>query len=509
MKPRLYIQLGRLGDILNVLPLCRQDFEDTGVRPVLMVAEPYLDLLDGVTYVEPLVWRGEFEDVRGAWDMAAGIAEARGLALVCTQIYGRTLATAECCSSFLRESWAAVPKAPAWGSLPLLFDRRDASREAGVKNQLLKRGTGKPYIVLALQGTSSPFAHHATLSAYLRNKLGKDFDFIDVTAYRAPRFYDLLLLLEGAHALVTVDSAVLHLAAAVPKLPVVAFITREPSGWHGTAWRPQHVARIFYDEMPEASASVVHALATSRGGRVTPWIFHAWSHYQADKVDRETMRRMDFARCTWRREQASWFWMDREFQAEHEKRSSAALDDPRPVPFVKDVIEYAIGPEWVESHDIVAFSNADVSFVPGLSGWILDRMAREECAFTHRRDFERLTHTIESEADARRGAWYPGSDAFFFTVAWWRRHRDEYPDMLLGREQSDEVLRQLIKRHGGREIPDAIYHEKHRSFWEHDGNKESNPGNQYNRRLARKWFLKTGYGPNDPQWWKIPGGTAR
>lgn len=503
MKPRLYIQLGRIGDILNVLPLCLRDFDELHTKPILMIAEPYVDLLDGVTYVEPLVWEGEFEDVAGAHAAAEKVAEERGRAIVCTQIYGKTLFAIEQCSSFLRESWSRVPNAPIWGTIPLVFDRRDLTREDGVRNQLLKRSTGKPYIVLALQGTSSPFAFHATLAAYLRNKLGKEFDFVDVTAFKAPRFYDLLSLLEGAFALVAVDSAVLHLAAAVPSLPVVAFITREPSCWHGSAWRLQQVARFFYDEMPEVSATVVDELRRARNAR-PPEIIHAFT--SPANPDQDTTRRLSVAQSSWSRE-AMFYpgWRRADFaEVEASRRNSTDVGDPRPVPFVKDVIEHAISKATTDDA-IIFYSNADVTFVPGLSGWILDRMRREGCAYTHRRDFVRLARAINSEAEAHRGEFYPGSDAFAFKVSWWRRHRDEFPDMLIGREQWDEVFRQLVKRHGGRDLPDAICHERHASFWEANGD---NAGNAYNRRLARRWFMRTGYGPNDWQWWRPPGSSG-
>jgi hypothetical protein len=508
---RLYIQLGRIGDILNILPLCKADFDRTGERPFLLVAEEFRPLLDGVTYVEPIVFPGEFEDNMGGYNLAEKVAAAHGLEIVCTQIYGRDLCGLELCSSFLRESWARVPRAPAWGSLPLEFDHRDRTREAGVRNQLMKRSRGNPYIVLALNGKSSPFPFYTQLANYLRNKLGAWFDFVDVSGFIAPRFYDLLATLEGAHALITVDSGVLHLAAAVPELPVIAFVTRDPTTWHGSAWRPQHVARFYYDEAPECFAKVANVTSGART-QEHPKILHVWSHFQADGLEADTVRRMAFARATWRAEYENGCWWDCEFRAEHQKRSSGdILSDPRPMPYVRDVIDHAltVAPEHRDGEDVIAFTNADVSFTPGITGWILDRMAREGCAYTHRRDFPRLDRPLANEEAVRRGAWYPGSDAFFFTVAWWRKHREEFPDMVLGREQCDEVLRQLIKRHGGREIPDAIYHEKHRSFWENDGNREGNPANQHNRRLARKWFLRTGYGPNDPVWWAIPGGSAK
>lgn len=499
MKPRLYVQLGRLGDILNVLPLCHRDFIETGIRPVLMVAETYLPILDGVTYVEPLPWGGEFENVGGALAAAAGVASDRGLAVVCTQIYGRDIYVPEICSSFLRESWARTPAPPPWGSLPLIFDRRDETRETHVKRQLLKRASpGKPYIVLAMNGTSSPFLHYAQLSAYLRNKLGREYDLIDVSAYIAPRFFDLLTLLQDAHALLTIDSAVLHLAAAVPALPVVALITREPSTWHGSAWRRQHFARFFYDECPDAFRDIGNALLIARSTMRT-MIRHVST--MAPNPDDETRRRCEFARATWARERLLFpNWIECPFEDKDAKRTST---EERPMPYLLDVINHATS-HRDQSHDVIAFTNADVSFIPGISGWILDRMAREECAFTHRRDFERLTTALTNEAEAARGKWYAGSDAFFFTVAWWRRHRAELPDLIFGRQQSDEVLRQLIKRHGGREIPNSIYHEKHASWWEVN----DNPGNAQNRALARRWFMRHGYAPDDWQWWALPGGTA-
>jgi hypothetical protein len=501
MKKRMYIQLGRVGDILNVLPLCRRDFIETGVRPVLMVAEKFCGLLDGVTYVEPFVFGGRFEDISLAYDVAEPFAEKLGVELVCTQIYGEGLYAAASCSSFLREAWARDPRAPAWGTLPLVFDRRDPTREAGVSNQLMKRSTGKPYIVLALSGTSSPFPENVSLSTYLRNKLGKTFDFVDVSGFIAPRFYDLLALLEGAHALVTVDSGLLHLAAALPSLDVFAFVTRWPSAWHGSAWRAQHAARFYYDEAPECFASLVDAILRGNDAN-RPSIQHAWTHFTGAETD-ETNRRNAFARSTWRSEYATGRWIDREFAERHSSRSSADLGDPCPIPFMRDVIDHA--DSYAAPDDLIAWTNADSCFTPGLTGRIVDVVSRTGCAYTHRWDFYKpFGRPLRNEAEVKRGEWYMGTDACFFTARWWRRHRDEYPDLLVGREQNDEILRQLIKRHGGLEIPAAIYHEKHASFWEHAGNREQNPGNAYNRRLAVRWFLRNGYGPNDWRWWAIP-----
>lgn len=200
----LYLQLGRLGDVLNILPLCWRDYCETGERPLVMVSEPYASLFDGIGYAECVAVPNKFEDVTGAWPIAEKVAAERGARLVCPQIYGDNLATAETCSSFMRESWAQVPNAPAWGTLPLMFDRRDKAREKVVADLLRRNGRGKPYVVLALDGKSSPFVHSRELRRHLARTIGKDFDVVDISAFVAHRIYDLLALLEGAHCLVSV-----------------------------------------------------------------------------------------------------------------------------------------------------------------------------------------------------------------------------------------------------------------------------------------------------------------
>lgn len=502
MKRRLYIQLGRAGDILNILPLCKCDFDRTGTRPVLMVAEAFETLLEGVSYVEPLIVRDDFKKIVPATLRAAIFADGNNSEIVCTQIYGEGLWTTQDCSSFCRESWARLPDAPAWGSLSLVFDRRDPAREEAVKGTLLARSTGKPYVVLALSGTSSPFEHGPALARQLRENVGGQFDIVDISGFIAPRFFDLLGLLEGARALVTIDAGVLHLAAAVPSLPVVAFVTREPTPWHGTPWRPQHVRRFYYDEAPECFDKVAEGVLWAQRSEL---ILHAYT-FIGNTAPEETLRRNAFAASTWRHEYASGPWIARPFTDEDMERSSvdAPILDERPIPFMHDVINSAFDNFEPRDSDIIAWTNADSCFVPGITGLIYDAVRRHGAAYTHRWDFHHpLTIPFANEAEIRRGEWYPGTDACFFTVKWWRDHAHEYPDMLVGREQNDEVLRQLIKARGGCEIPAAIYHEKHASYWEHHGRRTIGPGNLYNQRLAKAWFRKMGFREFDPVWWQL------
>lgn len=493
-EPTLFLQTGRAGDILNALPLAQRHMLKTGERPLFMVAKAYAELLEGVSYVQPVIFEGEFTDT------LAAIFKARQLTsnVVVSQIYGKAISNREMCTSFARESWAAANSDVPWGTLPLLIDKRDTAREAALLAKHWPRVAG-PVVLTALRGTSSPFPFARDFAANLPRMLGKEFTVVDISGVKAERFYDLLGLFDRAACLVTIDTGHLHLAHA-SDVPVVALITRSPSRWHGSPWRPNHAGRFYYDEFPAVMSGAVAAIKAAVASAERPRLVHTWADWRRDWPDAETCRRMDVAEASWAMEYAAapGYWRPAKFNIA--ARDSTHVGDTMPIPFLKDVLEHAASFCRTDS-DVIAFTNSDVCFAPGITGHVLEHMTRNGCAFTHRWDFDRLYSPFATEGMVRKGKFYPGSDAFFFTRAWWREHGWEYPDMLLGREKNDEVLRQLIKLHGGEEIEACIYHEKHRSFWEARENFESNRGNIYNRQLATKWFINTGLTENDFIWW--------
>ena len=498
---RTYLQLGRSGDVLNVLPLLWRDFKTTGIPSALVVQKDFATAVEAASYVDLHVWDGDWKDVAGAYRYAQEVAD--GGRVFCTQIYGRDMIAEERCASFDRENWARVPDAPPWGTLPLVFDSREPAGEAAVTD-FLRRGSRKPYVICCFEGLSSPFSHGFELFAYLRSAIGAHVDLINLSGYRAARLTHLLGLIEGAYAVLTIDTAILHLCHALPAVPVVRLVSREPSKWHAPAWRPQHRARFYYDECPGAFPHVASALEYARTPGQGPRIVHTFANWLNGPTG-ETLRRIKLARETWDRE-AGTLWERYEYVRGAEKRDSTLLGDAQGVPFLRDLLGELCQRAKPRPEDIIAVTNGDVCFAPGLTGWVLDVTSRAGAAYTHRWDFRRLNAPLRGEDAVRSGKWYPGSDAFFFTAEWWAAHGEELPDVLLGREHVDELLRQLIKRHGGLPIPAAIYHEKHASFWESAEEREKNRGNQHNRKLARAWFQRTGYGPDDYLWWQIPGG---
>ena len=295
---KLFLQLGRVGDILNVLPLAWKHWQDTGQKPLFMVAAEFAHVLEAVTYVEPVIFNGLFEDIMKA------AYEARGITtdIAFCQIYGRGLINPQKCTSFARESWAQGGAKFPWGTLPLVLDNRNAEREDALCKAVLGDSDRRPVVLLALEGKSSPFPFRVLLAQKLPRILeAEGFRVIDISKLRAERFTDLLGLFEKAHCLVAIDTGHQHLAAAC-NVPVVSLVTRDPARWHGSPWRPEHVARYYYDEFPEAVWSVAASCATAREEQ--PRIVHVWADWRDKEPSEETKRRLEVARKSWANEYA-------------------------------------------------------------------------------------------------------------------------------------------------------------------------------------------------------------
>lgn len=487
IKRRLFICLGRFGDVINLLPVVREYAMATGTKPLVMIGAEFASLLEGVSYAEPLIWRAPWQNCVEA--EAAVRASRPDLDVVNCAVYGVGYHFKRQSTNYQREAWRLSGTRTPWGRLPLVFDQRDPARE---KDQLFGV-TSQPFVVTCFSGVSTPFHAGAEVNRAIRDA---GFTVVDVSALKAKRIYDLLGLLERAAALVVSDTSLMHLAAAVPSLPVISLVSDQAMRWQRSEWTPQHAARVWYSEATIKPKIVARAVEAAVRGDARPKLVHAWCF--AGAVDSETDRRMRVARAGWEAEYAATGrWEACPVPADMLTRDSSTVHgDPKPAPFYHDV--FAIAVKKCGPKDVIVLSNADVGPTPGITGWILDGVSRGGAIFTHRWDFDdRLDRPVSSEFEAASGKWYPGSDCWAFTREWWDKHGPTYPDMMMGREAGDLVLRHLVKVGGGTEIPAAIWHEKHPSFWEHWGNRESLPGNIQNRLLATEWLHRRGCSWND------------
>ncbi len=165
------------------------------------------------------------------------------------------------------------------------------------------------------------------------------------------------------------------------------------------------------------------------------------------------------------------------------RTAKSAIKEPRKLPFLRDLID--IGMTETSEDDILVFTNDDVAFAPGLTDTLL---AVESAAWANRMEFVRMPKPptcIEMIGACK----HCGSDLFAMTPHWWATHRDEWPDMVVGCEAVDLVMRKLMKITGGQELHAAVAHEQHQSWWL---SHRSDPGARHNVKLAEEWLAKRG-----------------
>jgi hypothetical protein len=179
-------------------------------------------------------------------------------------------------------------------------------------------------------------------------------------------------------------------------------------------------------------------------------------------ADADTKRRNDFARST-RPE-----WSHQSIPVTEADLPRKFDDGDRWLCYLKDVVDIGL---QNNPCDLEVLTNADVCFAPCLddqldTGWAVG----ERLFHAHRREYPRIDKPLTDD-EVCRGELYPGVDLFAFTPDWWKENRDQMPDMVLGGEAWDLVLRELQRRtstkpgHFVRHFTGIIYHERHSSIW--------------------------------------------
>jgi hypothetical protein len=220
--------------------------------------------------------------------------------------------------------------------------------------------------------------------------------------------------------------------------------------------------------------------------KTAPRIIAVFSDY-APKDDGERTR-FDQAWRTWQ------FHID-----QGEVMPFPVRDDALPrcedVPYVRDLFDY--GCRFAAENDIVVLLNRDVCLTTQAVEHMRHGMAQTGGLIAcPRRDMNpivtgRLYRTVRNcKPDG-------GYDVFAVTPGWWRANREAFPDMFLGREAWDTVLRRMGEEQFGDKVyvDDVCYHRAHLSRWQQDRTKL--PSQIHNRKVALEFFKER----NDP--WMI------
>lgn len=471
------ICLGAFGDCCNALPIALHEFQQDN-NVTFYISREFESLLDGVTYCEKAVVDTHYSNCL----QVAEQAELTGLydRILIVQCYGTSIERQT--DSYCKEAWRAVGKLHLWGKLPLVFDNRDTSQKGLCYDGVPDDKRNLPILLVSHSGKSSPFPFVPQL-LQLIEPLKEKFLIADISHYQCPHFYDLISIYEKAACLIATDSGPLHLANAVPKLPVISLITDKPDLWHGSPPQPNHVLRIRYSEFPSTQAAgrisdTLMRLALKE--KVERRIVHVWNDYPYRAQDANY--RHEIADESWDAEYKKGRWLTCPVPDSQLSRNAQSIGESKPFPFVNDLIEIAAS--QAQPDDLICLTNDDTIFVNDLT----ERLLRTEPPFwSSRWEHSKVPGSLDP-ITIKKNAWkHVGADIFVFTKRWWMEHRSEFPDMLVACEAWDLVLRTLINLTGGHEEDALCAHIIHQPEW-HSAEQRERVSNLFNRDAARSFF---------------------
>lgn len=470
------IQLGRFGDIVNALPIARWLATSNQVR--MYVHERFASILRSAPYVQPVTWTGSVAAVAAAANFAKGDGcdVVMPLQSSCNP-FPPTIDT----GNYQTQVWERARLLHRFHQLPLLF-YFDEEQERRVVHQHLP-ATDRPIVACCLDGVSSPFAGAAELLK-LAPGLFPDFTLWNIGPLRLDDPAYLVPLLRRCAMLLTIDSLPLHLAHAT-NTPTIALTRHEP--YYASEPRYHWIERIHYRDAlkPESLERIrraAQAPKTLRGILVreptewtTPRLTHVYSRYAPR--DEQTRARHFRAQQTWLAAKNCTLRVV----------EKAGIDANGELPRVAALFDAA---DTGRGDDMILFTNSDLCLVPESYDVIRDSLRRFDCVWAQRVDV--IGPTTMTRGELRRRRAYVGTDLFACRAYWWREHKLGWPDLLLGREGWDWVMRTMMQESGGEAIsPTICWHEAHDSPWKID--LENEPGQKHNRQLARQWALDHGH----------------
>lgn len=462
---KVLIELGRLGDIINILPLAMES-DRLGKRLTICVASEFAGLLDGVSYADELVFPGPYDRVADAVSFAARL----GQPIHVSQVYGHEHHHERSSESFLRDSWERVGAGKRWEQIPLVFDRREFSREAELA---AKVDWSKPVVLVNVLGRSSPFPKAEELFGLISRAL-PEANVVDLSTIRAHRFYDLLGLFDRASCLVSVDTGTLHLAQA-SSVPVVALVNPRP--WYGSLRRANQLITRPYNQIdPDEIVSEIRKTLPAQKPASLIHVYPEWSMSPEDR------RRNQVAALSWESEYKAGWKGKPVLYPDHLVRSTLDLGEKKAVPYLKDLLKIGLN----SKADVVVLTNSDVGFPAGVTNPIRRLVQAKGACYSYRYDFGMIEKPLPYP-ETVSGKVYGGLDLFAFSRSWLKQHFDSLPDMVFGRTHWDLIYRDLVKKTGGGELVGGCWHETHASFWQDE---PKTAGNEHNLRLARDWWSK-------------------
>lgn len=262
-QPPCFVQLGRYGDIILLLPCFKAIYDRIGLKPRVIVGAQYKGVLEGVSYVEPVPvdfdwWQGIPKARELAEQMFGGavvpqwwndpekaplaeLAHQGGIVLQCHgRDWGVDIAK---WPNFMASMWdRAGFSIEEMKTLPVVFDRRNAQREK-VLWELYGPRNKKQLVIVNFTGHSSPFGPVPEVMREL-DRFRDRIHILDLGRIRASHIFDLLVFYDRAIGMITSDTATLHMASA-STIPYIAYTV---NGWSSSTPKGNVEIEIKYSD---------------------------------------------------------------------------------------------------------------------------------------------------------------------------------------------------------------------------------------------------------------------
>jgi hypothetical protein len=253
------VLLGRFGDIVNSLPIAI-DLHRKGHQIFWYVRPEFVPLLEGVSYVTPVVWNGPIDQPGPAIEDARSRGYNRVLPI---QVEGNPEPLAEKTKNFSSESWRRAGYLEKFHILPCVFDQ--ATPPPADWNPV----GDKPILAYCLQAYTSPYAEDLKqdLVQWLKENFGEHFSMVELgrSKWRPDSLY---FILRESAVLLSIDTFPLHMAYAAGT-PTIALT---PRGWIGSEPRRHWIERVSYAQsaVSEGRERIAAALRAVLAGSIQP-----------------------------------------------------------------------------------------------------------------------------------------------------------------------------------------------------------------------------------------------
>lgn len=211
------MNLGSFGDVIHSLPIAKYHSQREPIN--FVISDKYASVLEGVSYVEPVVCPVPYHDLPVCLEWAHKNLPR----LINVFLWNHPATSRTRFTSFCEEMFFLGGCHPQFGHWFPDFDRRHKQREENWVNQL---DLSRPIIAYTINGDSHHFTHQAFFESSLVHRFGRRCSLVNTVQNMPPRIYDMLALFERAKVIITIDTATLHLAKAcqTPTIEIIAFL---------------------------------------------------------------------------------------------------------------------------------------------------------------------------------------------------------------------------------------------------------------------------------------------